>query len=249
MPSSSRSEADPRDRDLPRAAPGEPDGLPAADGDGVTRVYGHRFSQEEEAARALVWRELTRWLQRYVPRDASLLDIGCDRGHFLRCIQAAEKWAADLQDVTAFLPDDVRFVRSSGLTLDERLPSGRFDRVFMSNYLEHLPSSEAVIRQLRVAAGLLKPGGQVLVLQPNIRLVGGAYWDFIDHKVPLTEHSLVEAAELAGLRTRRLIVRFLPYTSKGRLPANPRLVRAYLALRPAWLLLGKQTFYVGERPH
>jgi SAM-dependent methyltransferase len=195
-----------------------------------------------------VWRELARWLQRYVPSDASLLDIGCDRGHFLRWIRAAEKWAADVQDVTAFLPDDVRFVRCSGLTLDERLPSGSFDRVFMSNYLEHLPSSEAVVQQLRVAAGLVRPGGQVLVLQPNVRLVGGAYWDFIDHKVPLTERSLVEAAELAGLRTRRLVVRFLPYTSKGRLPANPLLVRAYLALRPAWLLLGKQTFYVGERP-
>ncbi len=64
----------------------------------------------------------------------------------------------------------------------------------------------------------------------------------------LTEHSLVEAAQLAGLRTRHLIVRFLPYTSKGRLPAHPMLVRAYLALRPAWLLLGRQTFYVGERP-
>jgi 2-polyprenyl-3-methyl-5-hydroxy-6-metoxy-1,4-benzoquinol methylase len=241
MPSSSMSEAD------PLQASGAHDGLISADGDDVARVYGHRFSAEDEAARTLVWRELTRWLQRFVPADASLLDIGCDRGHFVRWIGAADKWAADLQDVTGFLPDDVNFVRCSGLTLDERLPAGRFDRVFMSNYLEHLPSSEAVVRQLQVAAKLLKPGGQVLVLQPNIRLVGGAYWDFIDHKVPLTEHSLVEAAELAGLRTRRLIVRFLPYTSKGRLPANPLLVRAYLALRPAWLLLGKQTFYVGER--
>jgi SAM-dependent methyltransferase len=246
MPSSSRSEADPLTRDVTPEAHAH-DGLMAADGDDVARVYGHRFSTEDEAARTLVWRELTRWLQRYVPADASLLDIGCDRGHFVRWIRAAEKWAADLQDVTEFLPDDVHFVRCSGLTLDKRLPAGRFDRVFMSNYLEHLPSSEAVVQQLRVAANLVKPGGRVLVLQPNIRLVGGAYWDFIDHKVPLTEHSLVEAAELAGLRTRRLIVRFLPYTSKGRLPANPLLVRAYLALRPAWLLLGKQTFYVGER--
>src|SRR6266542_3629127 len=174
MPSSSRSEADPLTRDVTPEAHAH-DGLMAADGDDVARVYGHRFSTEDEAARTLVWRELTRWLQRYVP------------------------------------------------------------------------ASEAVVQQLRVAANLVKPGGRVLVLQPNIRLVGGAYWDFIDHKVPLTEHSLVEAAELAGLRTRRLIVRFLPYTSKGRLPANPLLVRAYLALRPAWLLLGKQTFYVGER--
>jgi hypothetical protein len=118
----------------------------------------------------------------------------------------------------------------------------------MSNYLEHLPSSEAVIRQLRVALELLKPGGRLLVLQPNIRLLGGAYWDFIDHKVALTEKSLAEAAELAGFTTLEVVTRFLPYTVKSRLPQHPALVRAYLAFRPAWRVLGKQTLYVAERP-
>ena len=116
----------------------------------------------------------------------------------------------------------------------------------MSNYLEHLDSGDAVIEQLRVAAQLLRPGGRVIVLQPNIRLVGAHYWDFIDHRVALTERSVLEAAELAGLRTSELITRFLPYSTKGRLPAHPALVRAYLSFRPAWRLMGKQTLYVGE---
>jgi hypothetical protein len=115
----------------------------------------------------------------------------------------------------------------------------------MSNYLEHLESSEAVIEQLRVAARILRPGGHVVVLQPNIRLVGSRYWDFIDHKVALTERSLLEAAELAGLRTVKLTTRFIPYSTKGRLPSNAALVRAYLAFPPAWRLMGKQTLYVG----
>ena len=115
----------------------------------------------------------------------------------------------------------------------------------MSNYLEHLDSGDAVIEQLRVAATLLRPSGRVVILQPNIRLVGPRYWDFIDHRVPLTESSLLEAAELAGLRTVELITRFLPYSTKGRLPSHPLLVRAYLATRPAWWLLGRQTLYVG----
>jgi SAM-dependent methyltransferase len=142
---------------------------------------------------------------------------------------------------------DIRFVQSNGLHLADRVPAGHFDVVFMSNYLEHLDSPEAVVEQLRVVHLLLKPGGRVIVLQPNIRLVGPAYWDFIDHRVALTDRSLVEAASLVGFWTAVLIKRFLPYTVKGPLPSHPLLVRAYLAFRPAWWLFGKQTLYVGER--
>jgi len=121
-------------------------------------------------------------------------------------------------------------------------------RVQQRENLEHLPSPADVIEQLRVTTRLLRPGGSVMVLQPNIRLVGGAYWDFIDHKVALTERSLTEAAELAGLTTSRVITRFLPFTTKSRLPQHPLAVRTYLALRPAWFVLGKQTLYLGRRP-
>jgi hypothetical protein len=87
----------------------------------------------------------------------------------------------------------------------------------------------------------------VVILQPNIRLAGAAYWDFIDHRTPLTERSLAEAAEIAGFRTVAVITRFLPYTTKSRLPSHPLLVRGYLAFPPVWRLLGRQTLYVGER--
>jgi hypothetical protein len=117
----------------------------------------------------------------------------------------------------------------------------------MSNYLEHLASRAEVIEQLRVCRDLLADRGRVVVLQPNIRFTGPAYWDFIDHHGALTERSLVEAGEMAGLRTVALIPRFLPYTTKGRLPADPRLVRLYLRFPPAWRILGGQTLYVAER--
>jgi SAM-dependent methyltransferase len=139
-------------------------------------------------------------------------------------------------------------VDSDGLRLEEHVPRGDFGLVFMSNYLEHLASPDMVIEQLRFAARPLKPGGRVLVLQPNIKLVGHAYWNYVDHKVALTERSLVEAGTVAGFMTVRLITRFLPYTFKSRLPASPRLVRAYLAFPPAWRLMGKQTLYVGKLP-
>lgn len=210
-------------------------------------VYVRRFSDSDAAAKDLVWREVTRYLQRFVPVDAIVIDMACDRGYFIRHVTAGEKWATDLRDVREHLPKNVKFVQASGLELHHRVPTDYFDRVFMSNYLEHLPSGDEVVEQLRVAARLLRRGGRVIVLQPNVRLLGGAYWDFIDHKAALTEQSLVEAAELAGLTTRALVTRFLPYTTKSRLPLHPVVVRAYLAIRPAWLLLGKQTLYVGEK--
>ena len=211
-------------------------------------IYARRFPGHEEGAREGVWRVLASYLQRYVPVDSAVLDIGADRGHFIRNIAARERWATDLRDTSAAYPADIKFVQADGLTLDEVVPTGHFDRVFMSNYLEHLPSGAAVVRQLEVAQRLLKPGGRVIVLQPNIRLTGAAYWDFIDHSVPITERSLVEAAELAGLRKVELVTRFIPYTTKGRLPSWPVLVRGYLAVRPVWRMMGKQTLLIAERP-
>ena len=210
-------------------------------------IYDARFPEREVSAKDAVWREIVRYLQRYVDAEAPVLDIACDRGHFIRWVKAKERWATDIRDVAASLPPDVRFVQASGLDLVSVAPHAHFGTVFMSNYLEHLDSGDAVIDQLRVAAGLARPGGRVMILQPNIRLVGSSYWDFIDHKVALTERSLLEAAELAGLRTTTLVTRFLPYSTKGRLPSHPALVRAYLACPPAWRILGKQTLYVGER--
>jgi SAM-dependent methyltransferase len=214
----------------------------------LKEVYEHRFDEADQAHKETIWQELGRYLQRYIVPGARVVDIACDLGYFIRNIRAGERWATDIRDVGATLPPDVRFIRASGLDLAEVLPNDSFDLAFFSNYLEHLPSAEAVLEQLRVTFALLKPGGHVLILQPNIRLIGGAYWDFIDHQTALTEKSLAEAATMAGFKTKQVITRFLPYTTKSRLPQHPLLVRAYLRMPPAWLIFGKQTLYLGEKP-
>lgn len=214
----------------------------------LKEVYEQRFDAEDQARKEAIWRELGRFLQRYVPADGRVVDIACDLGYFIRNIHAGERWATDIRDVGSALPADVRFIRASGLDLADVLPVGSFDLAFFSNYLEHLPSTEAVLEQLRVAFAILKPGGRVLIMQPNIRLIGGAYWDFIDHQTALTEKSLAEAATMAGFATKHVITRFLPYTTKSRMPQHPLLVRAYLNAPLAWALLGKQTLYLGEKP-
>jgi hypothetical protein len=213
----------------------------------LDRLYARRFQDPEARAKDLVWAEIGKYLQRYVDPSAPSLDIACDQGYFTRNVTCAEKWACDMRDVSAWLPADAHFVQANGLELGHHLPKAHFGTVFMSNYLEHLGSGDQVIEQLRVATELLRSGGRVVVLQPNIKLTGASYWDFIDHKVPLTERSLVEAAESVGLVTERVVVRFLPYTTKSALPKHPWLVRLYLHVPLAWRVMGGQTLYVGRR--
>jgi SAM-dependent methyltransferase len=213
----------------------------------LDRVYVTRFDAADSRRKMAIWAEIAAFLQRWIPPDAVVLDIACDEGFFIRNANAGERWATDLRDMREVLPAEVRFVQADGLSIDTVLPLEYFDVVFMSNYLEHLPSGDAVLAQMRQVHRVLKPGGRMIVLQPNIRFVGNAYWDFIDHKVPITDRSLAEAATAAGFKVERLIPRLLPYSTKGRLPQHPALVRAYLRVPLAWRLLGKQSLLVATR--
>jgi 2-polyprenyl-3-methyl-5-hydroxy-6-metoxy-1,4-benzoquinol methylase len=232
--------------DAPGARGPVVEGRPAVTGS-LPELYEVRFDEREVSQKDAVWREIVAYLERFIDPDAPVLDLACDRGHFIRFVNARERWATDIRDVSASLPPEIHFVQAPGSELARVLPNGHFGTVFMSNYLEHLESGEAVNEQLRVAQALIRPGGRVVILQPNIRLVGPRYWDFIDHRVALTERSLLEAAEIAGLGTVKLVPRFLPYSTKGRLPSDSRLVRLYLAVPLMWRLMGRQTLYVGER--
>jgi hypothetical protein len=77
--------------------------------------------------------------------------------------------------------------------------------------------------------------------------LGPAYFDYIDHKTVLTDKSVAEALHIAGLKIERKIIRFLPYTTKSRLPQNSFLIRIYLWFSPMWLILGKQSLFIAVK--
>ena len=107
------------------------------------------------------------------------------------------------------------------------------DLAFASNVFEHLRGPDALLKVLANVRTALRPGGRIMIMQPNVRLVGGAFWDFFDHTLPLTERGMTEALEVAGFRVVECRARFLPYTTKSRLPQWAFLVRLYLRFRPA----------------
>ncbi len=216
--------------------------------DPVTDIYRARFPERDAARRRAVWRVLCGSVfQRHVKPGDTVLDLAAGFCQFINTIECGRKIAVDLnEDVRTHAAPGVEVVIAPSTAMTA-VQNASVDVVFVSNFFEHLPSTQALLATLAEIRRVLRPGGRLLVLQPNIRLVGGAYWDFVDHHLALTEKTLQEAFALAGLRTVATRTRFLPYTMVGKMPAHPALVWLYLRVPPAQWLMGKQSLLVAER--
>ncbi len=214
----------------------------------LEREYERRFADRADY-RWKVWTLLTgRFFQKYVPAEGAVLELGCGWGEFINQIQAGRKFGMDLNPASrsrlapgiAFLHQDC----SSRWPLEDHT----LDTIFTSNFFEHLPDKPSLGRTLREALRCLKPGGRLICLGPNIRLLPGSYWDFWDHYLPLTDLSLTEGLELSGFRVESSLARFLPYTmARGRTPPLWT-VGMYLKLPFVWRFLGKQFLVIAVKP-
>jgi SAM-dependent methyltransferase len=198
--------------------------------------------------RLAVWRTLIeRFFVKFVKPSDVVLDLACGWGEFINQVQARERYALDLNpDAAARLAPGVKLLPADAAG-PWPLADGLLDCVFTSNFLEHLPDKAAVTRCLREAHRCLKPGGRLVCMGPNIRVLHGRYWDFFDHHTPLSDLSLKEAMELRGFAVHTCIARFLPYTMSGGHQPPLWMLRAYLAMPWVWPLFGGQFLVVGER--
>lgn len=212
------------------------------------RVYANRFSPKLRAEKAAVWRVVCAdFLQRYVPRDAAILDLGAGYGEFINNIAGARKVAIDMNpELPSCLEAGIKAI-AFDVNSGEPLPDGPYDVVFASNFFEHLRDKGALTKLVARIHEALRPGGRLLVLGPNIRVLHGEYWDFYDHHVALSDRSVTELLVASGFEIEECIPRFLPYTMKSRLPSWPFLVRAFLRFPLAWRIFGGQFFVVARR--
>jgi len=214
----------------------------------LSRIYAQRFAANAEYRRAL-WRILIDdYFCKFIPEQGSILDLGCGYGEFINSVPAYRRFAMDLNpDTKTLLDPDIEFFCqdcSSAWPVDDN----SIDVVFTSNFFEHLPDKVTLGRTLDCAMRALKPGGKLIAMGPNVRYVPGAYWDFWDHYLPLTELSLSEALENRGMSIDKAIPRFLPYTmARG---SNPPLVfvQLYLRMPMAWPVFGRQFLVVASKP-
>lgn len=217
------------------------------DSSGLTRLYRHRFSEEDRRRKDKIWQVLCEhYFQQFVDERDTVLDIACGQGEFIRHIRCAHKIAVDLNDEVAdVLPKDIRFVRAPADDLSE-IAAESVDVCFISNFFEHLESKQQMDAVLQEIRRVLRKDGRFVNMQPNIRFEPGRYWDFYDHVLPLSDRSAVEALEKNGFAVERVVDRFVPFTTKSSLPQHPLLVRAYLATPWLWKLMGGQFVIVAK---
>ena len=214
----------------------------------LQRQYQRRFSSLQNY-RHQVWRILTcDFFQELVGRNKAVLDLGCGWGEFINQIEASKKWGMDLNPSSSeYLNPEVQFLKQD-CSSEWQVSPESLDVVFTSNFFEHLPDKEALMRTLLEALHALRPGGRIICMGPNIKLVPGAYWDFLDHHIALTELSLKEALELTGFQIERCEPRFLPYTMVGGLQPPLWMVGLYLKIPLVWKLKEKQFLLVARNP-
>ena len=211
-------------------------------------TYRRRFAGIEQR-RAEVWQVLaSHYFCRWVKPTDTVVDVGAGYCEFINSIQAARKYALDSNPATAEMAAPDVTVLSREASEPWSLASDSVNVVFSSNFFEHLPSKHDLAYCLSEAYRVLHPQGLLIALGPNIRFCSDVYWDFIDHHLPLSDRSMLEALEVAGFQRQLVIPRFLPFTMSRRVPPRALLVRLYLALPPAWRVRGKQFLVIVRKP-
>ncbi len=213
----------------------------------LAKIYERRFD-EHILYRDQIWKLLTsEFFSKYVsPRD-HVLDLGCGYGEFINNISCASKIAMDMNpSARNHLAPGIKFIEQD-CSLPWDLPDDSLDLIFTSNFFEHLPSKKTLANTLDQAYRCLRSGGRIIALGPNVRFIGGAYWDFWDHHLPLTDTAVSEALGIQGFSVEESIDRFLPYTMVNKRKFPSILVSLYLKLPIAWKFFGKQFLVVGRK--
>ena len=148
-------------------------------GDLYQEMYRRRFGKDIEF-RQKIQVLCTDFFQKYIPEDATVLEIGAGYCELINNIKAKRKIALDLNpDIKKFAGDDVEVIIASSTDMKE-IRSEEIDVVIANNFFEHL-SKEDIVRTIREINRVLKRGGKFIILQPNIRFCFKDYWMFFDH--------------------------------------------------------------------
>ncbi len=127
------------------------------------------------AIRPLHREMIFRFADRWVPRGARVLDVGCGDGEILRLFgpdRIREGVGIDLSPEAVRRAGEGRYGLARHLRFEEArfedlgLSAGPFDAILFLDVFEHFPDADGALERAR---GLLAPGGRLLILTPNVR--------------------------------------------------------------------------------
>lgn len=214
----------------------------------VKDLYYLRFNSKEIKIKNELWKVLcNNFFQDYIDRKATVLDLGAGFCEFINNIDCKNKLAVDINpEICRFVADGVRTFITSCTDMKD-IKDNSVDVVFSSELFEHLKNTDELLAGLLEIRRILKDKGRLIILCPNIRYLSNKYWDFIDHRLPLSHLGMQEALLLNNYTILKVIPKFLPYTTKSLLPKSALLLKMYLKLPIIWRLLGKQMLIIAEK--
>lgn len=219
--------------------------------DNLTKLYSNRFNDSEVKFKNDMWKILCKsFFQKYINTEDTVIDIAGGYCEFINNINCKRKIVADLnENLKLYANKDVEVYNENVVKLDF-LEDNSIDKVFISNFLEHI-DKDSILTLFRNLYKKINNnpggGGYILIMGPNIKYCYNEYWDFFDHHTPLSEKSVIEALEMNGFSIVKVVDRFLPFSTKSKLPKNTFLIWLYLKLPIFWNFFGKQFFIVAKK--
>lgn len=190
--------------------------------------YNSRYVWDN--SRSVVWKEIAKYLTKYIPEDSTVLDLGAGYCDFINNVRANKKIALDSSpDLKKYADKDVLIVNSFSTNI-QNVSDFSVDVVFSSNLFEHLTDND-LDKTMNEIKRVLKEGGRLILMQPNYKLSYKNYFDDYTHKKVFSDVSLEGFLLSHNMKIELSKPRFLPFSLKSRpsfIPVFPWLIRMYL---------------------
>lgn len=145
----------------------------------LNKLYENRFvnteTDDNQKKRNAIWKVLcNQFFSKFITEKDIVCDVAAGYCEFINNIKSSKRFAVDLNpSIKKYASSDVEVINDNVFNLKQHLKEKKISVFFVSNFLEHLNNKEEVCNLIKELKELLIPGGKILILQPNIKLVGG----------------------------------------------------------------------------